>query len=640
MTKRRSAPRSSKAKDRPGAVDKAEPTGSRRKAALRHVAAVLGPLATVGLLSASFTPVDLWPLAYVALVPWLLALNGGTSRREELLAAWLGGLLFWAVNLYWLWWVTLVGYGASVFYLSLYWLIAGAVLRSARRRGWPMWAMLPVVWVALEYARAYVISGFPWFYLAHSQYARTPLIQIADLTGQYGVSFFVAMVNGAVVDVLTAFGRQRPSGRSAAGRAALAVVACVLVGGAMTGYGYWRLGQQTTKPGPVIGIVQRAFPISLGGRTATAEKILSDHLRSSEKFVGGQCDVVIWPETMLPRGLNPEMLELDPATLAPGDLRPLAERLFGPEAKKFSDEALRDAIRRLIESELRPQAKSLAELSGRLGCPILAGGSTIRRNRHEPVDRLDRWVTLNSVLRFEGNWRASAVYSKVHLVPFGEYVPFKRSWPCLHKLLRRFVPAVMDQVEPGSSLDPVEITANGRLWRLALPICYEGTFARVCRKLAVADGTKRIDILANLSNDGWFVYKKWGRGSYRGSFEHSQHLVQYCFRAIENRVPVVRAVNTGISASIDSNGRILAEVCLPLEDCRLRTMIPGVLLLDGAKENGEDYEAGHGPRVLVDSRVSVYSLTGDVFAPVTSFAAVALTTCLISTHRREAKGKR
>ena len=86
-----------------------------------------------------------------------------------------------------------------------------------------MYLLLPVVWVALEYVRAYVLSGFPWFYLAQTQYRQVRLIQIADLTGQYGVSFAVAMVNGALADILAGplFARRRggaairaaPSGR-------------------------------------------------------------------------------------------------------------------------------------------------------------------------------------------------------------------------------------------------------------------------------------------------------------------------------------------------------------------------------------------------------------------------------------------
>jgi apolipoprotein N-acyltransferase len=123
------------------------------------------------------------------------------------------------------------------------------------------------------------------------------------------------------------------------------------------------------------------------------------------------------------------------------------------------------------------------------------------------------------------------------------------------------------------------------------------------------DGRKKADLIANLSNDGWFVWR-WDEGPWHGTTEQAQHLSHYCFRAVENRVPVVRAVNTGISASIDSNGRIVAEV----RHGSARTMVSGTLLLDGAARNDVEYLAGHGPKVLVDRRVSWYSRLGDSFA--------------------------
>lgn len=416
-------------------------------------------------------------------------------------------------------------------------------------------------------------------------------------------------------------------------RVATAVSCCLLLGGGMLAYGRWRLSQQTTTAGPVIGLVQQAFPISLSGRVDSAEKILTRHIEGSRRFGPKQADLVIWPETMLPTGLNAEMLDFDAAALSPAEARSLASRFFGPDAydPKHSDETiLASLIEALDIPSRRAQARRVGDLSRQLDCPILAGGTTIHRNLSQPVDEQDRWLMRNSVLLFDRSDRPSASYSKVHLVPFSESVPFKRSWLGLHKLLRRFVPSVMEQLEPGQAFSLFELTGNGGPWRLASPVCYEGTFARICRKMVMREGRKQVDILANLSNDGWFVYRKWGRGTYQPSTEHAQHLVQYCFRAIENRVPVVRAVNTGISASIDSNGRIVADVGLTLDGYRRRAMIAGTLLLDGAKLSDGEYEPNHGPRVLVDSRVSVYSLVGDVFAMCVSAAAIALVVRLIT----------
>jgi len=649
MAKRRHALNPAKVKRDAEALEAPRPPGpsaSRLRLRRRLTAMLLGAL-TVTLLSVSFAPADVWPLAYVALVPWLGGLAVAPTRRWSLLSGWLTGLAFWAVSLYWLTWITLVGYVAGVLYLSAYWLIAAAICRAAMLRRWPMWLVLPVVWVALEYARAHMAPAFPWFFLAHTQYAQTRLIQIADVTGQYGVSFFVAMVNGAAADLaagLLPTVRARAAGvRARCIRAATAPAAAAAL---LLLYGTWQLSRDTRSDGPAIGIVQRAFPISLGGRTATAEEMLDSHLAGTAELAarGRRLDLVLWPETMLPRGLNAEVLGADVAKLSGEGLRALAGRFFGPDVWRegLADEDIRAYLAGYIEGgamphgdevvPLRRLAERVTNMARRLGCPILAGGATMHAN-DDPVSPDDRWVVRNGALWFDPNEAYAPLYAKRHLVPFSEYVPLKRSWPALHKLLRKFVPAVMEQLDPGEAYTRFELVRPRGKWRLVTPICYEGTFAGVCRKMIYDGGAKRADILANLSNDGWFVYR-WGDGPYRGSTEQAQHLSHYCFRAVENRVPVVRAVNTGISASIDSNGRIVAEVGYR----SIRTMIPGTLALDGGRRNEVEYLPGHGPKVLVDGRISWYSHLGDAFALAVSAAAAALVVRLVWKRLRDREG--
>ncbi|MGB2824962.1 MAG: apolipoprotein N-acyltransferase [Phycisphaerae bacterium] len=599
----------------------------------RRATATLLGLLTVTLLSVSFAPADVWPLAYVGLVPWMLGLTLAPTRRWSLFSGWLAGLVFWAVSLYWLTWITLVGYVAGILYLSVYWLIAAAILRAAMLRRWPMWIILPIVWVALEYVRAHAGPAFPWFFLAHTQYAQTRLIQIADTAGQYGVSFFVAMVNGAAVDLAASLlPAMQAAARRPRSRLVRAATATIVTTAVVLLYGTWQLSRETQSTGPAIGIVQRAFPISLSGRAASPEEMLNSHLAGTAEFVTGKLDLdlVIWPETMLPRGLNAEVLGADVGKLAGDRLRALAGKFFGSDVwrKDLSDESIRAYLQPYIEGGVMPhseevvglrfQAARITHIAGRLGCPILAGGASLHAD-DDPVSRDDWWVVRNGALWFDPNEAYGPVYAKRHLVPFSEYVPFKRSWPGLHRLLRAFVPSVMEQLDPGPGYTRFELSRPSGKWKLVSPICYEGTFAGVCRDMVYDGGQKRADIIANLSNDGWFVYRR-GDGPYRGSTEHAQHLSHYCFRAVENRVPVVRAVNTGISASIDSNGRIAAEV----RHRSIRTMIPGTLALDGARRNDVEYLPGHGPKVLVDSRTSWYSRLGDVFAVAVSMVAAAL----------------
>jgi len=638
------------------ALDDAPPAEAlaRRLALRRRLSVALLCALTIVLLSVSFAPFDISLFAYIALVPWMLALSDGARRRWTLLWAWLAGLVFWAANLYWLWWITLLGYAALVLYLSAYWFVAAVVVRSAWRRNLPMWLAFPIVWTALEFARAHVISGFPWLFLAHSQYAQTRLIQVCDLTGQYGVTFFVAMVNGLIVDVLASPLIFRPEAGPRLTRrvlVALAVVLATLV--ALLGYGTFRLSQDTQQEGPVLAFVQCSFRNTLHGRDKPAEEILSTVLKLARPLEGKGCDLVIGPETTLPPGLNREVLKLDLADLDGELLRGLAFRFAGPKVWQVeSDEVLRAFLDEQLFALLPTGALSdpwtvpydasrlamaglVRDASRRLGCPVLIGGETWHANR-APIIRGDEWLQKNSAVMYDGKGPREGIYAKMHPVPFSEYVPFKRSWPWLHRTLRGFVPPVMSQLEPGGDASPLELAAGEGEppWYLATPICYEGAFARVCRRLVRATPREHKGrlILANLSNDGWFVWRS-GDGALHESTEHYQHLAAYCFRAVENRVPVVRAVNTGVSASIDSNGRIVAAI----EQRGTRTLVNGAMLLDGAPGGGP--ALAHGPRVLVDERITVYSSSGDVFAAAASLAAVAMVVVLAWKRLRTGKDK-
>ncbi|MCD4825977.1 MAG: hypothetical protein K8S55_15405 [Phycisphaerae bacterium] len=694
----------------------------QRHLELRRLLSVglLGLLSVV-LLTVSFAPFDCWYLAYFALVPWALAMAGGVHRRRTIFLGWFSGLIFWAFNLYWLTLPTVPGYVAGVLYLSLYWLAASLLVRAAMKRNWPMWITLPILWVALEFVRGHVIS-FTWFYLAQTQYAQLPVIQIADIAGEYGVSFFVAMVNGLLIDLLSAPLFSRVTGGAKLARQMLwGIIATILITVAILGYGHWRLGQKTTSQGPKFGIVQEAFPISLAGRPESPEKIFEYHLQRSFDFIGRNCNAVTWPETMLSPGMNRQLLETDILKLDEASVRSLAGRfwnplsvrqcsvgqlrnellakigpdgiayrvsaaryllnrfvtptqlarldiakirrlgkiIFGPANAQLVDDATLHAalgmyakdykadllpekvqagcvklferralapgvkplevIRQRIARQIAVDEKIIKFRRGQvclmetaslmLGCPILAGGTSVNRNPR-PTGPDDIWVIRNSVLWFDSDgWGRE--YSKVHLVPFSEYVPCKYSWPWLHGILRKFVPEAMPQVEPGTELTAFGLPVGKRNYQLVTPICFEGTFGRLCRKM-VNRGRKNNMILVNFSNDGWFVYRG-SDGLYHGTTEHTQHLVHYVFRAVENRVPVVRAVNTGISGWINSDGKIESLLEIPGEEYRKRTMVAGSLLVE----------------VRVDNRHSPYSRCGDIFAQVVSLVAAVLVVVIL-----------
>jgi len=585
---------------------------------------------TMLLLTFSFAPWGAWPAAYIALAPWVMALWIG---RETKAAVWLGGLtgyVFWAGNLYWLTWITCLGHAAGTFYLALFWLLASWVMLATVRRRWPTWLALPVLWVALEYARTFFI-GFPWMFLAHSQYARTSLIQISDLTGQYGVSFVVAMVNGLAVDMALCFRREARGGRRRATVVGAATVAILLTG--MLVYGHKRLREQTQSEGPIIALVQQAVPTRLSGPGEPHEVVLNRYVTDTMPLFGMACDLVVWPESVLALA-NPQMQDLRVDELNHVKLQGLGE-MFLPSSLRASeetDEEIRSAID-IVLFFARREFELVSELSARLGCPILAGNSAVRW--HEGSGG-GEWVIMNDAMLLDGEAQSTDSYSKINLVPFSEYVPFKESWPAFFDLLSYFVPPSRPSLQPGREYKVMRMSRYGREWALATPICYEGTFARVCRRMVAPAGNKTADVMVNISNDGWFVYTT-PDGSNRLSVEHAQHLAAYCFRAVENRVPVVRSVNTGISASIDSNGRLIAWLDGKNGMQDGSPMARGVLLLDGGGNESGDI-VRHGAKILVDSRVSRYSLIGDLFARLVLASAAIMLVCIRLRHNRRIEG--
>jgi apolipoprotein N-acyltransferase len=164
----------------------------------------------------------------------------------------------------------------------------------------------------------------------------------------------------------------------------------------------------------------------------------------------------------------------------------------------------------------------------------------------------------NSAYLYKKNGQqAESRYDKIHLVLFGEVLPFRKSFPLLFKLLMKFNPYGFDHsLDGGSKYTVFEMTdKQGRDYKFAVIICYEATIPAIARKFALDEkGQKQIDWLINISNDGWFV--RFKRGKALPSTELPQHTAVCVFRAVENRLSIVRSVNTGISCIIDSQGRI------------------------------------------------------------------------------------
>jgi len=546
-----------------------------RRINLRNRTVLLGVAFTMAFLTVIQEPIGWSWIAWFALVPWVIAISGAKRQGRVLLVSYLAGLIYFLVNLHWLIGITPLGYGGLCFYLAWYFVVGAFVVRHTyRKRRWPFTFVLPILWVGQEYLRAIVMMGFPWFFLGHSLHESLRLIQICDVFGVYGVTFLIAMVNGLICDLLL-----RPL-RSGQNKQYLmtAPVLILLTGCLMTGflwYGHWRIkqGRETITAGEKITLVQEVIPQYVKEQGKSDEEIFSRHYRWSEQALQAEVKprLIVWPETMVPGMINDEFISLSPLTLT--------------EAGKQMLKACRSYDHRL---------RQLA----RKGTALLVGAPALT------LDGMGESSNYNSAfLYLPDGKRFPERYDKMHLVPFGEVVPFKKSWPWLYDLLNHMTPYDYDYtLDAGEKATVFEFTSeNNRTNRFAVAICYEDVMPRVVRRLAkVENGEKRVDFLLNISNDGWFV-----RGGKQGqpltaTSELIQHLVMCKFRAVENRIGIARAVNTGISAFIKPDGT--------LQHTGLAGNLPA------APDKRETVAGFITDRIYNDSRTSIYSRIGDIFA--------------------------
>jgi apolipoprotein N-acyltransferase len=438
-------------------------------------------------LAASLPSLEIAPLAWIGLVPLLLAIRGRSPGRAFRLG-WVTGTVFFLATCYWI--IHTIGsytelpvpLAALVLLLmsSVLGCYAGAFaagLRWFEGCGLPaVWLAAPL-WVALEWLRGWFFIGFPWAALGYSQYRFHALVQMAEVTGVYGVSAVLVLFNAVVAAVLVVRG---PAARRNLG--ALAVLTALVV--ALVGFGQWRLAALAAMPetGSLrVGLAQGNVAQEQKWDPAFQDETMGRYRQLTLDAVRQRPDLVVWPETATP--------------------------FFFQEPGPRRDEVL--ALAREVQT------------------PILFGSPAFRRLADGQFEQLNR------VYLLRGDGREEATYDKMQLVPFGEYVPFQS----VFFFVQQVVTAV-GNIGAGAVPTVFELPTA----RFGTLICYEAIFPALTR-LFVRDGA---DFLVNVTNDAWF-----GRTS-----APRQHLAQDTFRAIENRVPFVRAANTGISAVIDADGRI------------------------------------------------------------------------------------
>jgi apolipoprotein N-acyltransferase len=374
--------------------------------------------------------------------------------------------------------------------------------------------LAPAIWVTTELGRTYFWSGFPWLLLGYSQTTVLPVAQLASVVGVFGLSALVAVVSAA----LSHFVISRSKGSIAAVAAVAAVVLAVVL------WGNQRLGDSAlnAQGRPLrVALVQGNIPQEQKWDATQADSILNTYLELTREAARQGAQLVLWPESSTP---------------------------FFFEDDRLGAERIRHVV-------------------NETGIELLLGS--------DQVERTQPPAFYNAAFLIRRDGSVAAVYRKMHLVPFGEFVPLKR--------LLFFVGPLVETVgefTPGQAMVMLP-TAVGPI---STAICYEIVYPRLVRQ-SVLEGSQ---LLSTITNDGWY-----GRSS-----APYQHFLQASMRAIEQGRYLVRSANTGISGIVDPYGRVVQQSRI-FE----RTVLAGdVRMLDGR---------------------TVYGTIGDLFAYLCAALTVA-----------------
>lgn len=444
------------------------------------------------ILTLPFSNGKLWLLSWFGFLPLFVALKD-KSKFQAFLLSYFTGIIFWLGSIWWLVHVTLAGTILLILYLALYFGLFGFFASTYLLSTNYSLLLIPSIWVLLEYLRSHLLTGFPWALLGYSQYLNLSVLQIADITGVWGVSFLITMVNVAIAEVLGV--RFLVLGQKDAKIKPGMMIWCFLLLSLAIIYGYyklnltplpvpahpagWRQAGNTQDRTPIkISVIQGNIPQDLKWDKDCRDFIITQYINLSRQAMQDKPDLLIWPEAALPVVLEEEPLYY---------------------------EMVRDLVREIK-------------------VPVLLGVVTLRNNLY-----------YNSSVLVSGGAEILDIYDKLHLVPFGEYIPLRKTlW-----FLQTIVPIG-------------DITA-GRVYKVfdhpakfSVLICFEDLFPELSRRFV----NKGARFLVNITNDAW--YKKTP-ASY-------QHLQASVLRAVENRVFLVRSANTGVSGFITPAGEIISLV--------------------------------------------------------------------------------
>lgn len=446
-------------------------------------------------------------LAFIALIPLFFVCECEQSKKRLFFLGWFAGLIYFAVSLSWVtismhqygglpWAVSIVLMLLLSAYLAIYVGCFTTIIYFSKQN---LLVVAPFAWVALEYLRGHLLTGFPWNALGYSQYLNLPLIQIADIASVYGVSALIVFINAALFLIIQMAWRQKVMAKVPV--LILSTVFCVTLI-----YGYYRLSlpmaTATASEKPLrVAVIQGNIDQAVKWTPEARDKTVETYERLSLPFTD-KADLVVWPEAALP--------------------------VF------FQNEPL--------------YQQKLVDLTQKGNFSLLFGSPAFKGTGPGQI------ALLNSAYLLSPSFKGPALfqYDKMHLVPFGEYVPLKSMLFFVDKMVTG-----IGEFVPGDMATVMDID----LAKIGTVICFEVIFPEVVRKF-VQNGA---NVMVTITNDAWF-----GR-----SAAPYQHFSMVVFRAIENRVPFARAANTGISGFIDAYGTILQRGELFVEEARLEELSPG-----------------------------------------------------------------
>jgi apolipoprotein N-acyltransferase len=486
------------------------------------------------LLALSFPRFGHPAFGWIALTPLLVALASTSPLRAFALGL-TTGLIYFAGTIYWItqvmvvygdlnWAVAVLVNAALVAYLALYPALFAMMIRrlvASYGRGALMAA--PLVWVTTELGRTRLFTGFPWVLLGYSQASELPIAQLASVFGVYGVSAIVAGVAAALA--LAAFAG--PVSR----RRWLPLVSVLVVVAGVSVWGSIRVARaELTREGdPIrVGLIQGNVDQGQKWNPGRSAAIFQEYLAMTRQAIAHGAQFVLWPESSTP----------------------------------------------FYFEEDRSEAERVRAIARQARVPILLGS-----------DQIEHGVPTkyyNSAFLVKADGTVGGVYRKMHLVPFGEYVPFNR-------LLFFASPLVEAVSDFSAGTEAALLPVDGH--PISAAICYEIVYPDLVRRF-VRDGS---ELITTITDDAWF-----GRTS-----APYQHFEQASMRAIENGRYLVRSANTGISGIVDPYGHVVVRSGL---------YQPAVII-------GE-------ARFLRDT--TIYSRTGDVFA----YASAIITLGLLAASRR------